>query len=355
LLGRIVTDWVELGGDRLTGDDPAMACGLGRLAGTPVAVVAQRREHPPTAAAWRKATRLLRLAGHLELPTVALLDAAPEPDAPPVEAAARLAAIGGLLGLAPLLPTPLVAAVVGESGGPGAAALAAGDRTLMLEHALLRAPGGDRPGAGPVAHDRPGEPLLAAAPALSSRDAARLGLVDLVVAEPEPGAHADPDRAASLLADALAVALADLAAVAPRRLLEERARRTRALGLETPEARAAARDEILRWQEAQHLLGRSLADLRDRWQAWQGPGRSPLPLPIQRPTLPGLPIRRPLPSFPRWGDPADRRLSDLADLVARLGTSRGGGESRSRQGEDDGARSDSPIRRHPDPHEESPR
>lgn len=277
LLERIVGDWIELGGDHLTGDDPAIVCGLGRLAGAPVAVIAQQREHAASAVGWRKAARLLRLAGHLELPVVALLDAQPEADAPPREGAARLAAIGALLGLAPLLPTPLIAAIVGESGGPGAAGLAAGDRTLMLEHAVLRAPGSERPGGGPFAHDRPGEPLLAAAPMLSSREAMRLGLVDQIVAEPEPGAQADPDRAASLLGEALAAALADLASVAPWRLLEERNRRIRSLGMTTPEGREAARHEILQWQEAQQTLARSLADLRERWQTWQSSGRRPLP------------------------------------------------------------------------------
>jgi predicted amidohydrolase/acetyl-CoA carboxylase alpha subunit len=313
LLRLIVTDWVELGGDRLSGDDPAIVCGLGRLAGAPLAVVAQRRDRPASAVAWRKAARLLRLAGHLELPTVALLDAPPEADAPAAEAAARLAAVGALLGLVPLLPTPLVAAVVGESGGPGAAALAAGDRTLMLEHALLRTPGSERRGSGPAPHDRPGEPLLAAAATLSARDALRLGLVDLVVAEPAPGAHADPDRTAALLADALAAVLADLAAVAPRRLLEERNRRIRSLGLTTPEGRDAARHEVLQWQEAQQTLARSLADLRGRWQA---AGRMPR---LSRPTRPPLAARPTRPSFGRRSDSAERRRPDLADLVAALG------------------------------------
>jgi acetyl-CoA carboxylase carboxyl transferase subunit beta len=340
LLRLIVTDWVELGGDRLSGDDPAIVCGLGRLAGAPLAVVAQRRDRPASAVAWRKAARLLRLAGHLELPTVALLDAPPEADAPAAKAAARLAAVGALLGLVPLLPTPLVAAVVGESGGPGAAALAAGDRTLMLEHALLRTPGSERRGSGPAPHDRPGEPLLAAAATLSARDALRLGLVDLVVAEPVPGAHADPDRTAVLLADALAAVLADLAAVAPRRLLEERNRRIRSLGLTTPEGRDAARHEVLQWQEAQQTLARSLADLRGRWQA---AGRMPR---LSRPTRPPLAARPTRLSFGRRSDSAERRRPDLADLVARIGPSRGVEESRSR-GENEASPSlaDSPTSR----------
>ena len=343
LLRLIVTDWVELGGDRLSGDDPAIVCGLGRLAGSPLAVVAQRRDRPASAVAWRKAARLLRLAGHLELPTVALLDAPPEADAPAAEAAARLAAVGALLGLVPLLPPPLVAAVVGEGGGPGAAALAAGDRTLMLEHALLRAPGTEWPGTGPTLHDRPGEPLLAAAPTLSARDALRLGLVDLVVAEPVPGAHADPDRTAVLLADALAAALADLAAVAPRRLLEERNRRIRSLGLTTPEGRDAARHEVLQWQEAQQTLARSLADLRGRWQA---AGRMPR---LSRPTRPPLAARPTRLLFGRRSDSAERRRPDLADLVARIGPSRGVEESRSR-GENEASPSlaDSPTSRRAD-------
>ena len=66
--------WIELHGDRAGTDDPAIIAGLGRIAGIPAAIIAGERGQPAGAGAFRKAERVLRLAGHLELPVVTLVD-----------------------------------------------------------------------------------------------------------------------------------------------------------------------------------------------------------------------------------------------------------------------------------------
>jgi hypothetical protein len=143
---------------------------------------------------------------------------------------------------------------------------------------------------------------------LTARDCHRLGVVDVVVAEPAPAAHADLDAAAHALGSALIRALADLAGVGQRRLLEERTRRVRGLGQATPEGQEAVRREMRELQEVQRGLARSVAELRERWDARQR-GRTRLQFP-SLPTLPTMPTLPNLPSFQR---------PDLTELAARFG------------------------------------
>ncbi|MGH2618751.1 MAG: hypothetical protein ACRDJC_26280, partial [Thermomicrobiales bacterium] len=91
-----------------------------------------------------------------------------------------------------------------------------------------------------------------------------LGVADAVILEPSPAAHADPEAASRALGAAIAAALAELAGIGPRRLLDDRAAKLRALGQTTPEGREAARREVRELQELQRTLARSLGDLRER-------------------------------------------------------------------------------------------
>jgi acetyl-CoA carboxylase carboxyl transferase subunit beta len=307
LLRRVTVDFVELHGDRVAADDPAIVCGLARLGGIPVAAVAQergrgelvvpRREGRSGPAGYRKAARVMRLAAHLELPILVLIDT-PGVDPDPAASGASGVAVAQALGLISLLPVPIVSVVVGEAGGVGAIALSVGDRMLMLEHAVYSVAGQE--GGAPWAFDPTPERGERATPALmlTARECLRLGIVDAVVPEPTPAAHADPDATGHALAAALTAALNDLAGIGPRRLLNERARRVRGLGQSTPEGREAARREMRELQEVQRALARSLGDLRDRWDARQR----------------GLP-RLHLPSLPAL---SSLQRPDLVDLASRL-------------------------------------
>lgn len=175
---------------------------------------------------------------------------------------------------------------------------------------------------------------------LTARDCQRLGIVDAIVPEPVPAAHADPGAAAELLGAALAWALAELTQSAPRRLLDERARRVRTVGQMTPEGRAATRREVRELIELQRTLARSLGDLRARWEA-----RNPalphlnlnLNLNLRRPDLAEITDR--LPHRADLADFAGRiQRPDLADLAGRLASRRssGGPEEGAGAAEDEG-------------------
>ena len=252
---RLVSEWVEIHGDRTGADAPGVLVGVGCLAGASVAVVALTGDGPANAAAWRKAARVLRLAGHLELPVLVLLDASAQ--TADRGAAQTSAALSSLIGLLGVLPVPVITVITGEAAGVAGAAFAAGDRVLMQEHAVAAvasAERGDRPAPGPQAAPR----------ALTAFECQQLGFVDVIIPEPSPAAHADPELAARLLGSAVTAALVELGSVGPRRLLDDRARRLRTLGQGGAVAREAARLEVRELQELQRTVARSLGDLRER-------------------------------------------------------------------------------------------
>jgi acetyl-CoA carboxylase carboxyl transferase subunit beta len=310
---RLITEWIELHGDRAGSDDRALATGLGRIAGIPVSVIAGERGQAAGAGAFRKAERMLRLAGHLELPVVTFVDTPGVDTGPDSDPAQTAAALAGVIGLTGLLPVPVVSVVIGEAGGAAGVALGIGDRILMQEHAVYTvggAEGADRRAAEPLAASR----------LLTASECQRLGVADAVIPEPRPAAHADPDAAAHALGAAIAAALSDLASVSPRRLLDDRAANLRSLGQTTPEGREAARREVRELQELQRTLARSLGDLRERLEEHGLPKGLHLPqLPV--PQLPA-PIRGRVQIDTTALPTVERARAELVERAVRLAARR---------------------------------
>jgi acetyl-CoA carboxylase carboxyl transferase subunit beta len=308
-LARLVTEWIELHGDRCGADDPSVITGMGRIGGIPATIVAGVHGSPAGAGAFRKIERVLRLAGHLELPVVTLVDTPGLESSPETDSAQTAAALASVIGLTGLLPVPVVSVVIGEAAGTAGMALGIGDRILMQEHAVYTvggAEGVDRRAAGPLAASR----------TLTAAECERLGVVDTIVPEPRPAAHAEPNVAARLLGTALATALADLSSVGPRRLLDERATKLRTLGQTTPEAREAARYEVRELQELQRTLARSLGDLRGRLEGLHLPQ-------IPVPQLPA-PVRERVHLEPPSLPAIDRARAELIERAVRLASRRPG-------------------------------
>ena len=311
-LARLVTDWIELHGDRTGDDDPAMIVGLGRIVGIPAAFIAGDRGQPAGAGAFRKAERVLRLAGHLELPVIALVDTPGLDSGPGNDPAQTAAALAGVIGLTGLLPVPIVSVVIGEAAGAAGVALGIGDHILMQEHAVYTvggAEGTDRRAAEPLAASR----------TLTAAECRRLGVVDTIIPEPSPAAHADPEAATRMLGAAVASALADLAGVGPRRLLNDRATKLRTLGQTTPEGREAARREVRELQELQRTLARSLGDLRERLEDHG------LPRNLHLPQLPA-PVRGRVHIDTSGLPTVEWARAELADRAVRLSAWRRHGE-----------------------------
>ncbi|MEV4657283.1 acetyl-CoA carboxylase carboxyltransferase subunit alpha [Micromonospora sp. NPDC049301] len=250
-LDSVFDGFVELHGDRLGGDCPAIVGGVARLDGRHVMVIGHQKGHTTaelvarnfgmaSPAGHRKALRLMRLAARLGLPVVTLVDT---PGADPgvgAEEQGQAAAIAENILTLTMLPTPVLAVITGEGGSGGALALAVADRVLMLEHAVYSviSPEGC---AAILWPDRSAAPQAARALRLTAPDLCRLGVIDEIVPEPAPAAHDDPAETARRLRAALLANLLPLLDMPPAMLVRLRRQRFRRFGAARSGARAGAR------------------------------------------------------------------------------------------------------------------
>jgi acetyl-CoA carboxylase carboxyl transferase subunit beta len=238
-LERMLGEFVELHGDRSSGDDPAVVAGIGTLDGKAIAIIALERGHledrerrhdgRPYPEGYRKARRVMEMAERLHLPLVTLIDT---PGAyPGVESEARGLAseLAGSLARMSTLRTPIVSAVIGEGGSGGALALAVADRVLMLGGAIYSviAPEG---AAAILYRDATRAPEISSKLKLTAHELKRLNVIDEIVPESDTGTDADPDAAAALLAASITNALAELQRKRINRVLRERYDRYQNIG-----------------------------------------------------------------------------------------------------------------------------
>jgi acetyl-CoA carboxylase carboxyl transferase subunit alpha len=213
VVGRLVTEFTPLAGDRLYGEDSAIVGGLGRLDGRACVVLGhekgadtddrvRRNFGMAKPEGYRKARRLMKLADRFRLPVVALVDT---PGAyPGVEAEARgqAEAIARCLETCLAIGVPFVAAVIGEGGSGGAIAIAAANRVIMFEHAVYSVISPE--GCASILW-RSAEQARDAADALklTAQDLLKLGVIDVIVPEPMGGAHRDRNGAIDALGAAI--------------------------------------------------------------------------------------------------------------------------------------------------------
>ena len=219
-VSRLITDFLPLAGDRTFGDDRAILAGLGRFRGRAVAVLGTEKGDDTEGRVahnfgmsrpegYRKARRVLDLAGRFGLPVLSFVDtpgAYPGVDA---EARGQAEAIARSIEACLAAPVPIVATIIGEGGSGGAIALAAADRVLMLEHAVYSviSPEGC---ASILWRDAAQAEAAAEAMKMTAADLKSLGLIDAIVPEPLGGAHRNPEAAIDAAGEAIAAALAEL-------------------------------------------------------------------------------------------------------------------------------------------------
>jgi acetyl-CoA carboxylase carboxyl transferase alpha subunit/acetyl-CoA carboxylase carboxyl transferase beta subunit len=241
----IFNSFVELHGDRLHADCPAIVAGLANLDGRPVAVVGHQKGHTtkellarqfgmPSPDGYRKALRVMRLAARLGIPIISFVDtpgAYPGPDAE--EGGQSIAIAENILAMFEL-PTPVVTVVTGEGGSGGALALAVADRVLMFEHSTYSVISPE--GCSAILWGDSGSAdAAAAALRITARDLLGLGLVDAVI--PEKQVSVEPLTMADMLHASLISTLAELTGRSGTELMIERRRRFRQLGMAAVEVR----------------------------------------------------------------------------------------------------------------------
>jgi acetyl-CoA carboxylase carboxyl transferase subunit alpha len=239
-IARCFTEWVELHGDRVFGDDKAMPCGLAKLGAQHCVVITQQKGRDTKEnvkrnfgcaypEGYRKALRLMRLGEKFKLPVISLIDT---PGAyPGIGSEERHIAEAIAVNLREMmtLRVPIIAAVVGEGGSGGALGIGVADRVLILENAYYSVISPEACSAI-LWKDRKHAPEAAEALKLTAHDLIRLGVVDEIVPEPEGGAHRDHDLAAANLGAALRRNLKRALEIPIDNLLKERYAKFRKLG-----------------------------------------------------------------------------------------------------------------------------
>ena len=242
-LAGLITDYTPLAGDRAFAEDEAIIGGLGRFHGRPVVVIGTEKGHDTESRVkhnfgmarpegYRKARRLIELAGRFHLPVLTFVDTSGAFPGIDAEARGQAEAIARSIEACLEVPSPFIATIIGEGGSGGAIALAAGDSVLMLEHAIYSviSPEGC---ASILWRDAAQAPAAAEALKLTAEDLKRLKLIDAIVGEPLGGAHRDAGAAVAAVGAAIAAVLAPLLKLAPAALIARRRDKFLEMGRET--------------------------------------------------------------------------------------------------------------------------
>ncbi|HZU83664.1 MAG TPA: acetyl-CoA carboxylase carboxyltransferase subunit alpha [Polyangiaceae bacterium] len=237
---RILTDFVELHGDRRFGDDGAIVSGLARFHGRSVVVVGQQKGRSTkdkiarnfgqaNPEGYRKALRLYEMACRFRLPILTFIDTAGAYPGIGAEERGQSEAIGACLAAMSRARVPIVATIIGEGGSGGALALGVANRVLVLEYGTYSviSPEGC---ASILWKDGSRSDEAATRLKMTAPDLLRLGVVDAIVDEPAGGAHQDHDAAARLVDVAIADALQSLDSHGADELVDDRYRRFRRMG-----------------------------------------------------------------------------------------------------------------------------
>jgi acetyl-CoA carboxylase carboxyl transferase subunit alpha len=236
-INRLAPDFVELHGDRISHDDPAVVAGVGTWRGRTVVFLGQQKGrnladrvarnwgmmHPE---GFRKALRLGRQAMKFGFPIISLVDT---PGAYPGESAEERG-IASAIGAAIMewfeVTVPVVAVVIGEGSSGGALGIAVADRVLMLENSLYTVASPEA-AASIVWRDNARKVEAAEQLQITSRDLLAMGAVEEVIPEPEGGAHLDVEATARALDEALWRHMEPLLGLPSEELLEHRYERFR--------------------------------------------------------------------------------------------------------------------------------
>jgi acetyl-CoA carboxylase carboxyl transferase subunit alpha len=239
-INMLMSDFIELHGDRVFGDDGAIICGLAKLDAQKIVVIGHQKgrdtkenlkrnfgcAHPE---GYRKALRVMQLAEQCDLPVIIFIDT---PGAYPgigAEERGQSQAIALNLREMVQLEVPIIATVIGEGGSGGALGISVADRICVLENAYYSviSPEGC---AAILWKDGSKASEAAEVLKLTSQDLLKLGIIDEVILEPLGGAHRDPQKTAQNVREAINRNLKELKAYARDELIRLRYKKFRNIG-----------------------------------------------------------------------------------------------------------------------------
>lgn len=240
-VGMLMTDFIELHGDRLFSDDKALVCGLAKLDKKKFLVIGHQKgrdtkenlkrnfgcAHPE---GYRKALRLMQMAEEFGLPVLVFIDT---PGAYPgigAEERGQSQAIALNLREMARIAIPIIAIVIGEGGSGGALGVGVADRVAVLENSYYSviSPEGC---AAILWKDGAKAAQAAEVLKLTGQDLLKMGIIDEVIAEPLGGAHRDPQKTAENIKESILRNLEELEGLETEELLKLRYKKFRSMGV----------------------------------------------------------------------------------------------------------------------------
>ena len=239
-ISRMITDFIELHGDRRYADDPAIIAGIGRLNDKPVAVIGHQKArdtkeklrrnfsmaHPE---GYRKALRVMKLAEKFHRPVITLVDTIGAYPGIGAEERGQAEAIARNLAEMSHLKVPIIIVIIGEGASGGALGIGVGDRILMMQNTWYSviSPEGC---AAILYRDSAKAPQAADAMKLAPDDLLKMGVIDKIVEEPVGGAHSNHDKAAAILKKVLMDELKQLEDIETGELIKQRVEKFSKMG-----------------------------------------------------------------------------------------------------------------------------
>ena len=217
---RLIDDFTPLAGDRFYAEDKAVVGGLGRFRGYSCIVVGTEKGSDTNTRiahnfgmarpeGYRKAQRLMLLAGQFHLPVITLVDTTGAYPGVGAEERGQAEAIARSIETCLALEVPLISVIIGEGGSGGAIALAVANHVLMLEHSIYSVIAPEACSSilwRSIDHARDAAEALR----LTSKDMLEFGVIDQIVLEPVGGAHRNPNVAIDAVGAAIERTLHDL-------------------------------------------------------------------------------------------------------------------------------------------------
>ncbi|MGH1424844.1 MAG: acetyl-CoA carboxylase carboxyltransferase subunit alpha [Pseudooceanicola sp.] len=225
-------EYTPLAGDRNFADDHAVMGGLARFNDRPVMVIGHEKGNDTKSRiernfgmarpeGYRKAIRLLELAGKFGLPVITLVDTPGAYPGKGAEERGQSEAIARSTEKCLQIGVPLVSVIIGEGGSGGAVAFASANRVAMLEHSVYSVitPEGC---ASILWKDAEKMREAAEAMRLTAQDLKQLGVIDQIIPEPIGGAHRDGPTAIAAVGEAIATMLNQLDGLSAEKLVADR-------------------------------------------------------------------------------------------------------------------------------------
>ncbi|MFD1707945.1 acetyl-CoA carboxylase carboxyl transferase subunit alpha [Siminovitchia sediminis] len=239
-IDQLFTDFMELHGDRLYGDDHAIVGGIAKYRGIPVTVIGHQRGRDtkenirrnfgmPHPEGYRKALRLMKQAEKFQRPVICFIDTKGAYPGKAAEERGQSEAIARNLFEMAGLTVPVICIVTGEGGSGGALALGIGDRIYMLENSTYSVitPEG---AASILWKDASLAKQAAEALKITAPDLKDLGIIDEIIPEVRGGAHRDVVKQSEEIDKVLQKALEELLQTESETLLQNRYMKFKKMG-----------------------------------------------------------------------------------------------------------------------------